>query len=130
MIRRSAGAPTDQIVLGNIQLDVKARCAWRDGKCLALTRNEFRLLRLFVFSPDHPLSHADLIEKLNTDTKRISQNALEVLIGRLRRKIGADKIQTLRGIGYRFSTPALAKSLAEPEDCRLASCHAKNYKKY
>ncbi len=130
MIRRSAGEPTNQIVVGNIQLDLKARCAWRDGECLALTRNEFRLLRLFVFAPDRPLSHADLIEKFNTDTKQISPNALEVLIGRLRRKIGAESIQTLRGIGYRFSAPDVAERTPAQEDCRLAPCHAKHYKKY
>lgn len=130
VIRRGVGEPTNQIVIGNIQLDLKARCAWRDGKCLSLTRNEFRLLRLFMFNPDRPLSHAQIIEQFNPDGKRVSSNALEVLIGRLRRKIGADYILTLRGVGYRFNVPTKGQPPVAPEDCRLAPCHAKHYKKF
>lgn len=122
MIRRSVGEPTNQIIIGDIQLDLKARCAWRDGMCLSLTRNEFRLLRLFMFTPDRPLSHVEIIEKFNPDGKRLSPNALEVLIGRLRRKIGADYILTQRGIGYRFFAPDIEGEPKPPENCRLASC--------
>lgn len=125
VIRRSAGEPTNRVIIGDVQLDLKSRCAWRNGACLSLTRNEFRLLRIFMLSPERPLSHTEIIEKFNPEGKRISTNALEVLIGRLRRKIGADHILTLRGIGYRFFAPDIAGGPTALEDCRLASCRVR-----
>lgn len=102
IVRRMAGIPTNQIALGGIDLDLKARCGWLDGKCLNLTRNEFRLLCAFMLNPGQILSSSELLDRLNPVRAKPSLNALEVQIARLRRKIGPDFIRTARGLGYRF----------------------------
>ena len=114
IIRRSAGQSSDRIQLGGLDLDLKSRCAWLDGKCLNLTRNEFRLLRLFMLYPERILGHNDVLDQLNPGGARPSANAAEVLIGRLRRKIGPGLISTVRGVGYRFDA---SNRKAEPVDC-------------
>ncbi len=104
LIRRSGGTATDRIVFGDIELDLKQRCAWRGGQCLDLTRNEFRLLRLFMFAPDRTISHDEIQQNLQRGQIECSRNATEVQIARLRRKLGHDRIRTLRNLGYRFVT--------------------------
>ena len=102
IIRRCAGNPTDRIMVGDIELDLKAKCAWRAGECLDLTRNEFRLLCLFLLRPDHVMSHEEIRAQLYTGKGKCSLNAIEVQISRLRRKVGQDRIRSVRGIGYRY----------------------------
>ena len=117
IIRRAAGKPTDRIVLGRFDLDLKARCAWLDGDCLNLTRNEFRLLRMFMLHPNDILDHGRVLDQLNPGGARPSPNAVEVLIGRLRRKIGPERITTIRGIGYRFEAAGDVGAPQERSTC-------------
>lgn len=102
IMRRSGGNATDRIVVGDIELDLKLRCGWLGGNCLDLTRNEFRLLRLFMLAPDRLISHEQIQERLQSRKMDFSRNAVEVQIARLRRKVGRERIRTFRGIGYRF----------------------------
>jgi len=103
MIRRTSGRAGDRIVTGPFEMDVRACAAWLDGALLDLTRDEFRLLRLFMENPDRAHSHdaiRDALYELGDDP---SCNAIEVRVARLRRKIGRDRIRTLRRLGYRFA---------------------------
>lgn len=69
---------------------------------LELTALELRMLKYFMNRVRHVISQSELVEHLySTDDMRES-NTIEVYISRLRRKIGSDKIKTLRGMGYRF----------------------------
>ena len=102
IIRRGTGNATDRIVLDGLELDLKAKCAWQSGKCLNLTRNEFRLLSLFMLEPNRVMTHRDIHLQLCTEGTEISRNAIEVQIARLRRKVGRNRIQTIRGAGYSF----------------------------
>lgn len=124
LIRRGAGKGSNHIRHGGLDLDLQARCAWLDGSCLNLTRNEFRLLRLFMLHPQSILSHSDLLDQLNPGGARPSINAAEVQIARLRRKIGAGLIRTVRGVGYRFDPTAVETGveLGELEPCRSGRC--------
>lgn len=106
LIRRSSGKVSSRFRVGDIELDLRARCAWRDGECLNLTRNEFRLLCLFMLGADRTMSQREIQDNLYPDPGKRSVNALEVLIARLRRKVGHERIVTVRGIGYRFSPAA------------------------
>lgn len=120
LIRRSGGNATDRIVFGDIELDIKQRCAWRSGQCLDLTRNEFRLLRLFMFAPDRTISHDEIQQGLQPGHAECSRNATEVQIARLRRKVGHDRIRTLRNLGYRFvaeqeQLPDIAQAQVSPD---------------
>lgn len=102
VIRRSKGNLTDLFQFGDILIDHKRQCAWLGGECLDLTRNEFRLLRLFSLRADQVLSQAEILAALHPDGNERSANAAEVLVSRLRGKLGHDRIRTVRGIGYRI----------------------------
>jgi two-component system OmpR family response regulator len=85
-----------------IRLDPVSGDVECDGQPIALSKQEFRLLHLFMRRTGHILSQADIVDNLyDIDTHR-DLNAVEVLVSRLRRKIGAGRIRTLRGLGYRF----------------------------
>lgn len=105
IIRRAAGQSTDRIVAGNLDLDLKSRCAWQDGQCLNLTRNAFRMLRHFMLNTGRVVSHDELMSQLNPSGARPTVNATEVQIARLRKKIGRNTIRTIRGLGYVFDLP-------------------------
>jgi two-component system OmpR family response regulator len=100
--RRHLGQRDNALEVGAIRLNPLAHAAEMDGHPLSLSRQEYRLLHLFLRRAGHILPQADILEHLyELDTER-ELNTVEVLIGRLRRKIGKDRITTLRGHGYRF----------------------------
>lgn len=103
-IRRAIGMSTDRATLGDLDIDLKAQCAWHNGQSLDLTRNEFRLLRLFLQAPDGVVTKDDVVVAMWDGRTRMSINAVEVLVGRLRTKLGPDMVRTVRGMGYRFTT--------------------------
>jgi len=102
VIRREAGSCNDRIALGEIELDLKGMNAWLAGQLLELTRNEFRLLRLFLLREGRVLAHHEIRDHLYANARDRSLNAVEVHVARLRRKIGRDKIRTIRRVGYRL----------------------------
>ena len=114
-IRRAIGAASDRIALGDIDVDIKGQCAWRAGRCLELTRNEFRLLRLFITATNGVVTKDDIAHAVWPGRADTPHNAIEVLIGRLRAKLGGNRIRTVRGVGYRLMTAeAGADLLTEP----------------
>ncbi|MCB2083153.1 MAG: winged helix-turn-helix domain-containing protein, partial [Sphingomonadaceae bacterium] len=72
------------------------------GKPLAVSKQEFRLLHLFMRRAGQVMSQADILDDLYELDAERELNTVEVLVGRLRRKIGKERIVTLRGMGYRF----------------------------
>ncbi|MFC3173663.1 response regulator transcription factor [Novosphingobium bradum] len=114
-IRRGAGCASPRIAVGDIELDLIARCAWRGQACLALTRNEFRLLQRFLLAPEHVLTKDQIATALWAGNRNVSGNAIEVLVARLRQKLGTGRIATVRGLGYRLADPpAAGPQPAEP----------------
>ncbi len=107
IFRRCAGNVNDRIVVGPITLDLKAKLAWLDRQPLELTRNEFRLLRLFVLHQDRILSNQEIRNYLYQGESGRSTNAIEVHIARLRQKIGRNMVRTVRGIGYCLANPPI-----------------------
>lgn len=119
IVRRAAGAGSDRIVFGSLELDLKARCAWSNGACLDLTRSEFWLLRMFLLAPERTATKQEIASVLWPDNPEISWNAIEVQMARLRRKVGPDQFKTVRGLGYRIvELPAAAPDGAERAACR------------
>lgn len=103
LIRRASGASGARLTVGDFSCDMKARAIWLDGQPLELTRNEFRLLQAFLLRRDCVLSRAEIAEMLYfSQPLRRSDNAVEVYVSRLRRKIGHERIRTIRGLGYRM----------------------------
>ena len=122
VIRRSAGATSGRVRLGGFELDLNARCAWMGGRCLDLTRNEFRLMRLFMLEPDRIHTHAEIRERLHGVAAMPTLNAVEVQVTRLRRKLGRAAIRTVRGVGYRIMSQEAQGEAVEEECCKRASC--------
>lgn len=102
LFRRHAGKRTAGLEAGGIRLDPIAGEVECNGEALDLSRLEFRLLHLFMRRSGQVLSQGDILEHLYELESQRDLNAVEVLISRLRRKIGASRIRTLRGLGYRF----------------------------
>ncbi|MDE8653135.1 response regulator transcription factor [Novosphingobium album (ex Liu et al. 2023)] len=102
LLRRQSGSRDTWIEEAGIRLDPIAREVECDGRALSLSKQEFRLLNLFMRRPGQVLSQGDIVEHLYDLESHRDINAVEVLVSRLRRKIGTGRIQTLRGLGYRF----------------------------
>lgn len=125
LIRRSAGNASDLIESGDLKLDLRTRCAWLDGEYLKLTRNEFRLLRLFLLEQGNVMTHEEIHYQLYSKGQCFNPNVIEVQIARLRRKIGKDRIRTIRGLGYSYAEVSESETTTNRhlEDCR-APCSA------
>ena len=103
--RRYSGNPNPLVSLGDIDIDLAARSVHRAGKRVALTAREWALFEALVQRPNMLLSKAQLEERLYAFGAEVESNAIEVYVARLRKKLGAGLIETVRGMGYRLGTP-------------------------
>ena len=107
LLRRSLKATSDVLTLGAIAIDFSAQSARLGGAAIELTTFEYRLLEFLVRERARVVSKQDLSDYLYPHDEDRDSNVLEVLIGRLRRKLDPDgtlaPIETLRGRGYRFT---------------------------
>jgi two-component system OmpR family response regulator len=106
LIRRAAGHASSELECGPLRLDTKASKADIDGKPLKLTSHEFRLLAYLMHHMGEVVSRTELVEHLYDQDFDRDSNTIEVFVGRLRRKMGIDLIETVRGMGYRMREPA------------------------
>jgi len=106
LIRRSAGHAASQIECGPILLDTRVSKVTVDGNPVKLTSHEFRLLSYLMHHRDEVLSRTDLTEHLYDQDFDRDSNTIEVFVGRLRKKLGVDCIETVRGLGYRLHVPS------------------------
>lgn len=102
LIRRQTGRPGNGLSSGGLELDPSAKTVSRNGEPIELSRNEFRLLHLFMRRAGHILPQSEILENLYALDAEREQNTIEVHVSRLRRKIGKQTITTVRGFGYRF----------------------------
>ena len=100
IIRRSAGFASSRIPLNDLVLDTRAMQLTRDGVPIALTAQEYRLLAYLAHQPDRVVSQAEITEHLYAQDFERDSNSIEVLVARLRRKLGGEIIKTRRGFGY------------------------------
>jgi two-component system, OmpR family, response regulator len=98
LIRRAAGHASSEFTCGPLRLDTKSSKVDVDGVPLKLTSHEFRLLAYLMH-------HTELVEHLYDQDFDRDSNTIEVFVGRLRKKIGIDMIETVRGMGYRMRAP-------------------------
>jgi DNA-binding response OmpR family regulator len=102
LARRAAGQVQPQLVAGPLALDPSLKRIKVNGEEVNLTANEFRLLSLFMYKPKQTFSLDEILDHLYPLDQDRDRNAVEVLIGRLRRKIGREHIVNVRGLGYRL----------------------------
>ena len=103
--RRYSGNPNPLITHGTLEIDLAARSLRRQGKAVSLTAREWALFEALLARPGQLLSKAQLEEKLYAFGAEIESNTIEVHVSRLRKKLGAEVIETERGMGYRLGTP-------------------------
>jgi DNA-binding response OmpR family regulator len=106
VIRRSAGRASSVLRIGDITLDERQMRVSLRGVPVALSPLEYRLLAYLTHKRGRVVSQTELLEHVYGQDREFDSNALEVLVGRLRRKIGADAIETRRGFGYLMPVPA------------------------
>ena len=107
LLRRALKATSDSLTLGALRVDFSAQTAWLNEAVLDLTAFEYRVLELLVRERTRVVSKQELSDYLYPRDEDRDSNVLEVLVGRLRRKLDPDgllsPIETLRGRGYRFA---------------------------
>jgi two-component system, OmpR family, response regulator len=102
--RRKSGAASAVLNLGDLSIDMARNIVSVKGVQVDLTAKEWALLRMMAARPDRVHSKESLSGALYRFSDDVESNTLEVFISHLRRKLGKDCIQTLRGLGYRLSS--------------------------
>lgn len=99
-LRRGAQQPSTLLQVNGVTLDPAAKRVTLAGEPVALTAREFAVLHALMRRPDHTLTRAQIEEALYGWGDEIESNAIEVHIHHLRKKLGAERIVTLRNLGY------------------------------
>ncbi len=105
LVRRSHGQARPEISLGRLMVDTTGGRALLDGMPVKLTGLEYRMLAYLAHRAGQVVSKTELTEHLYAQDFDRDSNTLEVVVGRLRRKLGDGVIETLRGQGYRLIVP-------------------------
>jgi two-component system OmpR family response regulator/two-component system response regulator QseB len=100
LVRRSKGEPAPTLRVGDVALDAAARTVTRDGQTIDLQPREFALLQELMLNAGRVLSREQLEERMYRWGEEVESNAVEVHVHHLRRKLGADIVKTIRGVGY------------------------------
>jgi two-component system, OmpR family, response regulator QseB len=105
LLRRSAGQTTDTWIIGDLVIDVARQNVSAAGNPVALTPLEYRLLSELARGAGRVVTRISLIDALWPVADEGSDTALEIQVHGLRRKIGAQRIRTVRGTGYLLEKP-------------------------
>jgi DNA-binding response OmpR family regulator len=101
-LRATDQASSTVITVGPLTVDLRARVATVDGRSVALSSREFALAEVLARHPGQVLSQAQLLDQVWGYDFDGSSNVVEVYVRHLRKKLGADRIETVRGAGYRL----------------------------
>jgi two-component system OmpR family response regulator len=105
LLRRATGHATNELTCGPVRLDTKAGRVVVDGAPVKLTSHEYRLLAYLMHHSGRVISRTEIVEHLYDQDFDRDSNTIEVFVGRLRKKLGVDVIQTVRGLGYLIASP-------------------------
>ena len=100
LVRRSKGEPAPVLQIGQVVLDPAARMVTLDGQAMDLPPREFALLQELMLNAGRVLSREQLEERMYKWGDEVESNAVEVHVHHLRRKLGAQVVKTIRGVGY------------------------------
>ena len=107
LIRRASGNASSELQAGDIRLDTRSGKVTKDGEPVKLTAQEYKLLSYLMHHKGKVVSRTELIEHIYDQDFDRNSNTIEVFVTRIRKKLGAEIITTIRGLGY---------SLEEPEE--------------
>ncbi len=104
VIRRRGGSARNEVALGSAVFDLTSGQLRKDETTIEFGNREFRLLEVFARRPGQILSKAHLMDRLFSYDCDVTENAIEVYVGRLRKKLAETgiRIETVRGLGYRI----------------------------
>ncbi|MBP7131862.1 MAG: response regulator transcription factor [Aquabacterium sp.] len=102
LVRRAHGLASPLLQCGNITLDTRSGTVTQAGTTVSLTAHEYRLLSYLMHRMGQVVSRSELVEHLYAQDFDRDSNTVEVFVGRLRRKLGAERIETVRGMGYKL----------------------------
>jgi len=102
LLRRGAGARPTVLEVGELRVDPARREVRVAGERVGLTSREFALLEYLARHPDRVLTKTELLDHVWDAAAETAPNAVEVYVGYLRRKLGAERLLTVRGAGYRL----------------------------
>lgn len=114
LLRRAAGHATNELCCGPVRVDTRAARVTVEGNLIKLTSHEYRLLAYLMHHTGRIVSRTELVEHLYDQDFDRDSNTIEVFVGRLRKKLGADIIETVRGLGYRLDPAGAAVGHAKP----------------
>ena len=106
LLRRAAGQASATLQVGPVTLDTRQMQVTINGVPINLSPQEFRLLSYLMHHAGRVVSQLELTEHLYAQDVERESNAIEVLVGRVRRKLGVDVIATRRGFGYMACEPS------------------------
>lgn len=105
LLRRSAGHTSAALELGDLHVDTRAARASVKGEPIKLTAHEYRVLSYLMHHQGRVVPRTELVEHIYDQDFDRDSNTIEVFVGRLRKKIGSNRILTERGLGYRLIDP-------------------------
>jgi two-component system OmpR family response regulator len=112
LMRRAAGHASAALECGDLRVDTRAARASVNGEPIKLTAHEYRVLSYLMHHQGRVVPRTELVEHIYDQDFDRDSNTIEVFVGRLRRKIGSNRILTERGLGYRLIDPK-AEKIAE-----------------
>jgi two-component system OmpR family response regulator len=105
LMRRAAGHATAELEFGPLAVDTRAARVTVNGEAVKLTSHEYRLLAYLMHHSGKVVSRTELVEHMYDQDFDRDSNTIEVFVGRLRKKLGINVIQTVRGLGYKLALP-------------------------
>lgn len=112
LTRRAAGHSSSTLMCGDLSLDTRGSRVFLGDQLIKLTSHEFRMLSYLMHHRDRVISRTELVEHIYDQDFDRDSNTIEVFVGRLRKKIGSNRIETVRGLGYRLVDPGETESSA------------------
>jgi len=109
LMRRAAGHASAALECGDLRVDTRAARASVNGEPIKLTAHEYRVLSYLMHHQGRAVPRTELVEHIYDQDFDRDSNTIEVFVGRLRRKIGSNRILTERGLGYRLIDPKAEK---------------------
>ena len=106
LLRRSTGHAQSELTCGPVSLDTRTGRVSVSGNPIKMTSHEYRLLAYLMHHTGRVVSRTELVEHLYDQDFDRDSNTIEVFVGRIRKKLDVDIIQTVRGLGYLLTPPA------------------------